>query len=379
MMMTQFCVVCNEDIGLSEFRKPDGTFGLMECYRHELDHLNERAERLRKDLMNIDDFYSVYKFMPREDNYPLLHSLTSKYRLKFSYNITSCSGLYYYPNNKMICLVLEHKIFTEIMKDLVGNIKLEKHEYLPILKTFQDLNKSELRFKHTLKLICDNLVAHCKGNLQDSCITNGGLELCVGFGRRMNSKLGTRLYELISHNAIMEVVNTGSINNIEQALAIKSYCRFLGRLGKQNYTLKRTLINLKYDQKSPTKEECFGNYNKLVRLYNSLKVERSCDVLNRTIIGNKQGLMDLYGDKEVALKICVEYKNQRVDSCDRMQVKKFPFTLKDIHKKFMNFNLLYGIYVNTKKLNKNESSVLTYTVTISDNNTTKIVYSEYLS
>jgi hypothetical protein len=278
----------------------------------------------------------------------------------------------------MMCLVLEHNIFTEIMKDLVGHKKIEPNEYLPILKTFRDFNKSDLRFKHTLRLLCDNFLAYCKNSLQDSPIINGGLELSVGFGRRMNNKLGTRLYELLNHKGITDVIDSGKIDSIEQALALKSYCRFLWHLGKPSEKLKKQLWDIKYVEKPPIGDERFDNYNKLVRLYNSLKLVRSSDYLNKIIIDNKDALISLFANKLVRLDICVDFRNQSVNITDKILAKDLPFTLKDINNKYITCGLIYGIFVNNKKLNKTNHGPLVYRLTIRDYSGTTINYNEYI-
>jgi hypothetical protein len=198
------------------------------------------------------------------DKYHLLRVLDNKYN---------------FIHNNEIYLLFEFELFRKLITSL-PNHNISDYEYYRYIEKFNSISeetKNEARYKLTINFICDIFKSYCTGNkVYSTHYIKNCLSLCVSFGKKgLNKRIRRDIYNTLNHEAIINSkIQYGPI----QAAMLKVYCRFMTLSGKTpDTTLLESIKNLNFAEKPNTKTEDNTKYNKGVRLFNNVIMDRTAD------------------------------------------------------------------------------------------------------
>lgn len=193
---------------------------------------------------------------------------------------------YNFIHNDEIYLLFEFELFRKLITSLPKH-HISDYEYYRYIEMFNNISeetKNDARYKLTINFICDIFKSYCTGNkVYSTHYIKNCLSLCVSFGKKgLNKRIRRDIYNTLNHEAIINAkIHYGPI----QAAMLKVYCRFMTLSGKKPETsLLEVLKNIKFTEKNNTKSEDNSKYNKGVRLFNSVIMDRTADFRDCNIL-----------------------------------------------------------------------------------------------
>jgi hypothetical protein len=217
----------------------------------------------KRNPKSFDDFLNYYRENENIDD------LFEKYHfLKYLHK------KYGFIRNIEICVKLEFEIIHEYISNLPNEIVSDEY-YDNMLAQYNNIlekKKDRRRFEKSIDFICSIFQSFCTGKQEfDNYYVQIPIAICVGFGRaKMNRNMRRLVYDRLDHSKII----SSEIDSPLQASMLKLYCRFVNFCGKQaDIDLMARLNDLCYEEKQHTKEENFKDYNKRVRLFNSIHMD----------------------------------------------------------------------------------------------------------
>ena len=231
-------------------------------------------------LNTIDSKTEVY------DKYHLLRVLDDKYN---------------FINNDEIYLLFEFELFRKNIDPPTHSVSdYEYYSYIEKFNKIPEEIKSELRYKLTINFICDIFKSHCTGNkVYSTHYIKNCLSLCVSFGKKgLNKRIRRDIYNTLNHEAI---INSKIEYGPVQTAILKVYCRFMTLSGKPPNSILVEKINaMTFVEKENTKTEDNTKYNKGVRLFNSVIMDRTADFRDCNVLGDANASVDTSADAEAS-------------------------------------------------------------------------------
>lgn len=215
-------------------------------------------------LNTIDSKTEIY------DKYHLLRVLDDKYN---------------FINNDEIYLLFEFELFRKNIDPPTHSVSdYEYYSYIEKFNKIPEEIKSELRYKLTINFICDIFKSYCTGNkVYSTNYIKNCLSLCISFGKKgLNKRIRRDIYNTLNHEAI---INSNIQYGPIQTAILKVYCRFMTLSGKApNSILVEKINTVTFVEKENTKTEDNTKYNKGVRLFNSVIMDRTADFRDCNIL-----------------------------------------------------------------------------------------------
>jgi hypothetical protein len=216
------------------------------------------------------DLHSFTSFLNTIDSKT---EVTNKYHL-----LRVLDNKYNFINNDEIYLLFEFELFRKNINPPTYNVSdYEYYSYIEKFNKIPEEIKSELRYKLTINFICDIFKSYCTGNkVYSTHYIKNCLSLCVSFGKKgLNKRIRRDIYNTLNHEAIINSkIEYGPI----QTAILKVYCRFMTLSGKTpSSILVEKIKTMNFVEKENTKTEDNTKYNKGVRLFNSVIMDRTAD------------------------------------------------------------------------------------------------------
>jgi hypothetical protein len=186
---------------------------------------------------------------------------------------------YNFIQNNEIYLLFEFELFRKLITNLPKH-NVSDYEYYRYIDEFNNIpeeTKSDARYLLTINFICDIFKGYCTGTkIYSNYYVDNCLSLCVAFGKKnLNKRIRRDIYSNLNHEAIINSkLNGGPL----QAAMLKVYCRFMTLTGvSPSPELVEKLKALTFTEKKNTDKENNTKYNKAVRLFNSVIMDRTTD------------------------------------------------------------------------------------------------------